>query len=151
MSKIKIKKTTLLLFTFFYCSNIFCQYSISGKVVDLAGKPITNANILLLHPTDSILIKGTVSNAAGAFSFTNLLAGAYLVNTSNIGYKPAYISSVEPSTANASIDLGSISLELAGTDLVSVTIVSKKPMFEQKIDRMVVNVKNSITSAGSTV
>ena len=151
MSNIKLKKTALLLFTFFYCSNIFCQYSISGKVIDAAGKPLLNANILLLHFKDSALIKGTVSNASGAFNFTNIQAGIYLVNTSNIGYKPVYISSVQPSAANASIDLGSISLELAGTDLASVTIVSKKPMFEQKIDRMVVNVKNSITSAGSTV
>ena len=151
MSNAKLKRTAFLLFTFFYCSNIFCQYSISGKVTDAAGKPLMNANILLLHFKDSALIKGTVSNVAGSFNFTNIQAGTYLVSTSNIGFKDAYTSSVQPSATNASIDLGSISLEPAVTDLASVTILSKKPMFEQKIDRMVVNVKNSITSAGSTV
>src|SRR5205085_3545252 len=34
--------------------------------------------------------------------------------------------------------------------LSGVTLLSKKPMFEQKIDRMVINVKGSITSAGGS-
>ena len=31
-----------------------------------------------------------------------------------------------------------------------MNITAKKPMFEQKIDRMVINVANSITNTGST-
>ena len=34
--------------------------------------------------------------------------------------------------------------------LQDVKVEAKKPMFEQKIDRMVINVKNSITDAGGT-
>ena len=36
-------------------------------------------------------------------------------------------------------------------ELKDIKVTSKKPLFEQKSDRMVVNVRNSITSAGSTV
>ncbi|CAN5885735.1 outer membrane beta-barrel family protein [soil metagenome] len=151
MRKTNLKKLIVLLFTAFYCSNVFSQYSISGKVVDTAAKPLVNANILLLRPNDSSMVKGTVSNAAGAFNFTDIEAGTYLVNTSNTGFKSIYISSVQLSANNTSSNLGSIVLAPTGTDMATVTIVSKKPMFEQKIDRMVVNVRNSITSAGGTV
>ncbi|MEO7047964.1 MAG: carboxypeptidase regulatory-like domain-containing protein, partial [Ferruginibacter sp.] len=151
MRKNHLKKWIIFLFAAFYCSNVFSQYSISGKVVDAAAKPLVNANVLLLNPKDSSLVKGTVSNATGTFNFTGIGAGTYLVNTSNTGFKAKYISSVQLSANNTSVNLGSIALEPMETDLATVTLVSKKPMFEQKIDRMVVNVKNSITSAGSTV
>ena len=36
------------------------------------------------------------------------------------------------------------------TGLEAVRVIVKKPMFEQKIDRMVINVANSITNTGST-
>jgi RNase P/RNase MRP subunit p29 len=36
-------------------------------------------------------------------------------------------------------------------ELKDVVVTGKKPMFDQKIDRLVVNVKGSITNAGSTV
>jgi hypothetical protein len=34
--------------------------------------------------------------------------------------------------------------------LSSVTVTAKKPLFEQKIDRMIINVQNNITAAGSS-
>src|SRR6185295_18723928 len=34
--------------------------------------------------------------------------------------------------------------------LGAVTVTARKPLFEQKIDRLVINVASSITSAGST-
>ena len=52
--------------------------------------------------------------------------------------------------SQAEIDLKTIPLPDAGTELEQVSVVSRRPLLEQKIDRMIVNVKNSITSAGGT-
>jgi hypothetical protein len=46
--------------------------------------------------------------------------------------------------------LGTLYLAYADKKLGTVTVMAKKPMFEQKIDRTVINVKNNITSAGGT-
>jgi hypothetical protein len=46
-------------------------------------------------------------------------------------------------------NLGKITVNEA-SELKTVEIIAKKPLFEQKIDRLVVNVENSVTSAGST-
>jgi len=45
-----------------------------------------------------------------------------------------------------------VNLKLAGSpkQLETITVTSKKPMFEQKSDRMVINVKNSVISGTST-
>ena len=48
------------------------------------------------------------------------------------------------------IDQGVFYLGKEDVKLAEVTVAVKKPMFEQKIDRMVINVKNSITDAGGT-
>ncbi|MES2796104.1 MAG: outer membrane beta-barrel protein, partial [Bacteroidota bacterium] len=48
-------------------------------------------------------------------------------------------------------DLGIIALTNSISDLNQVTVTAKKPFIEQKIDRVVINIKNSITSAGGTV
>jgi len=48
------------------------------------------------------------------------------------------------------IDAGTLTLLAEEKQLDNVTVTARKPLFEQKIDRMVVNVANSITSAGNT-
>src|SRR5205085_3734263 len=48
------------------------------------------------------------------------------------------------------IDLGILNLLQKDVQLSEVKIAVRKPLLEQKIDRLVINVENSITSAGST-
>jgi hypothetical protein len=51
------------------------QLTLSGQVVDARGTPVADASVLLIgEPT-----RTTRSNAAGAFAFDGLWAGAYLV------------------------------------------------------------------------
>ena len=46
------------------------------------------------------------------------------------------------------IDMGTIQLEKADIVLSAVTVTAKKPLYEQKIDRLVINVAAAITYAG---
>ena len=49
------------------------------------------------------------------------------------------------------VQLGTFNLKEDVRELGEVVIIGKAPLYEQKIDRMVVNVQSSITLAGNTV
>jgi len=66
-----------------------------------------------------------------------------------IGYEN-YSQPIEISTENNSLDLGTIALKDIGQNLEEITIKADKPLYVQKVDRMVVNVGSSILSSGST-
>ncbi len=144
----KTKYYFLFLFTFSsVCISVIVngQARITGTIFNAENKPLSKATVLLLNTTDSSLIKGSNSNDAGLFSFDKPSTGNYLVMISSIGYEDKYIMS------NGNDAIGTIVLQKQSTQMQGVTVTSKKPMFEQKVDRMVINVKNSITSAGTTV
>lgn len=131
-----------------FSSSGFCSGSITGKVVDDMGEPLPFANVLLLLPSDSTLIKGEVTNLDGKYSFDNVPVGEYLLSVTMVGYGNSYtgIFYLEEDTPK---NISTISMRENTALLRTVEVIAKKPLFEQKIDRMVVNVANSVTSAGS--
>lgn len=145
------KKSATFLFIFFISSCLYAQNSISGKIITHDLKQASNANVLLLNPFDSTLVKGIITNNEGAFSFQNIADGKYLISCSYAGFETVYFPDINLSAKNSTTDIGTLTLKPEMVNLKTVTVVTKKPLFEQKIDRMVVNVKNSITSAGGTV
>src|SRR5882724_559150 len=126
------------------------QSNITGKIVSGKDTPITHANVLLLKSKDSSLVKGILSSEDGTFVFENIPAGIYLVTSTFTGFKQIY-SAVFSISDNHTKDLGSLMLSESFREMNSVTVVGKKPLYEQKHDRLVINVQNSITSAGSSV
>src|ERR1700730_15586084 len=151
MTQCIFKKPAIPFFVFFISYSLHAQNSISGKIINSDSKPVPNANILLLNHFDSTLIKGLITNNSGMFSFQNIEDGKYLISCSYIGFETIYLSEINISAKNSPVDIGTITLKSEMVNLKTVTVVNKKPLFEQKIDRMVVNVKNSITSFGGTV
>jgi hypothetical protein len=79
----------------------------------------------------------------------NIAVGEYTVKLSFTGHKHSY-RSVSIRQTNSTVIVDAISLIPEEVALVGVTVVAKKPLLEQKIDRLVINVANSITSAGNT-
>ena len=138
----------VLLILSLFCTLIHSQSKIHGKVFDENGEALAFANVLALNPSDSSLVKGLLTDVEGAYNLENLDPGAYLLNIYMIGYAPVY-NPIEIKTENDIIDLGSISLG-GSVKLSEVEVVDRKPLYEQKIDRTVVNVENSITSAGAS-
>ena len=128
--------------------NILGQSSIHGSVLDENGKAMANANVLLLNAKDSVLIKGMITSDKGIYSFINNAKGNFIVTSTFTGYKQVY--TLPFTNDNNDTDLKTISLTQTDKQLKTVTVITKKPFIEQRIDRMVINVKNSITSAGST-
>jgi hypothetical protein len=128
------------------------QFIISGKVTDSSNTVLVNANILLHKASDSSLVKGQVTNAGGLFIFQNIPAEQYFISCSSIGFQTIYIKNINLTGSDESrLDVGTIVCRAEMTQLSQVTVTANKLMFELKPDRMVVNVKSSITSAGGTV
>ena len=73
--------------------------------------------------------------------------GNYLLKVSRVGYKEHHTPSFN---LTANFDLPIIALTHSGNQLDQVTVTGKRPFVEQRIDRMIVNVANSIIASGGT-
>ena len=128
---------------------LIAQVQMTGEVKDNNDRPIPFANILLLHPPDSSLVLGTISDEAGAFSL-NAPSGSYIINISMIGYQPVFSPvKISASPPKGHFDTFYLSENIQRLD--EIVVKGQKPLFEKQIDRTVINVQSSITSAGSTV
>ncbi|MES1219560.1 MAG: outer membrane beta-barrel protein, partial [Bacteroidota bacterium] len=127
------------------------QSHIRGSVVDIRGEPLGNANVLLLNSRDSSLIKGLVSTKTGTYSFENIKPGNYFITSTFVGLKQIYSPGFQVEANKAEINITALKFTEGEAQLAEIRVVAKKPLFEQKIDRMVINVATSITAAGSTV
>jgi len=122
---------------------------ISGRLTDTARTPIVSATIVLVNSADSLPVKTTVTVSDGRFMITDAGIGAYRVWITYIGYLKYKSNTLTISQAGQAIDLGQITLQKAtATQLKEVTISSKRPFVEHKIDRTVVNVDALATNAG---
>jgi iron complex outermembrane recepter protein len=146
-------KTLLLLFaSLLFLSNIDtnAQGKISGQITDDKNKIVEFANVTLLKAKDSTLVKGALSDANGSFEFEKIPFGSYLLNISQMGYKKFYTPKFSLDSDNPTVKLSSLILSEDSKQLSEVQVVAKKPFIEQQLDKTVVNVENSIVSAGST-
>lgn len=123
---------------------------IQGMVVDSNNQPVSHANVLLLNQKDSSMVSGILASEQGTFNITNFKSGNYLLGISMVGYKPAYSAPFVIKSANEHKHNEPIVLEEDNFQLQDVNVVAKKPLYELQIDRMVVNVENSISSAGNS-
>ncbi|HEY1202651.1 MAG TPA: carboxypeptidase-like regulatory domain-containing protein, partial [Niastella sp.] len=124
------------------------QIKVKGRVLNTNGEPLANASVMLLRSGDSSLIKGMMTTQEGRFSFDKVASGSYLVTSTFIGYKQ--VSSNIFVTNNEHIELPPLRLSQKEEKLSNVTIAARKPLIEQTIDRLVINVAGNITSSGST-
>src|SRR6266487_1211078 len=145
-------KNFFLVFIFYNTASFsaLAQSRIHGVVVDATGKPVVNANVLLLSSKDSMLVKGTLTNDAGLYNFEYINTGNYLISSTHTGVKPVFSHLFDVTNKLVNIDMGTLQLEENSVVLADVTVIAKKPLYEQKIDRLVINVAASIISVGGT-
>lgn len=148
--KFQMKTIVLFIIIIFYSSLSQAQSVITGLIVGPQNEPLAYANVLLLSQKDSSLVRGTISTEQGTYILENIKAGNYLLSFSMLGYQTIYSDAIKLGNNPQEINRGTIQLLESTTELGEVEVTARKPLFEQKIDRTVVNVQNSITSAGST-
>ena len=122
------------------------QAKIYGRILNAEDKPLKHASVLLLNPKDSSLAKGTLTNEDGTYSLENIAAGDYIISGAYAGMNPAYSPKFSIKEME-SHQVPNIKL-LAIKELDEVVVTVKKPLYEQKIDRLVINVAAAITYTG---
>ena len=141
--------TVLILFV---ASGLFAQSKgiIRGQVIDKEKGGVASASVSLLKAKDSSLVKISVSNKDGRFEFDNIAADKYVVMASAVGHSKMYSSAIDIPESSNTVELEPIALKTSSKELKEVTVVSRKPMIEQKIDRTILNVDAAVTNTGTT-
>ncbi|WP_198675451.1 outer membrane beta-barrel family protein [Pleomorphovibrio marinus] len=144
-----MQKLADFILLFLLITPLFAQRQISGTVQDPEGQPLSYANVLLLSVLDSSLVKGAVSEDNVRFSVAELENEEYLLSVSLVGYQ-SHIQKL-PGSSQPVVQLPPTILQEMEEELEEITVTAKKPLYEKQIDRMVVNVQESITAAGNSV
>jgi hypothetical protein len=123
---------------------------VSGTVIDGSTKIVESATITLQRTKDSSVVKMSVADKTGKFVFDGISEGKYIVSISAVGHQKGFSETFEISSSNSAVVLKTIELVPQAKAIEGVTVVSKKPLIEQKIDRTIVNVEASITNVGNS-
>jgi outer membrane receptor protein involved in Fe transport len=132
-----------LSFVFLFClliSSVHAQHQLSGKVKDENNKAVPFANVLLLNPQDSSLVKGSITDTTGYFTLEKISEGTYLISSQMVGYDSYYSAAMN---INKNMVLADIQMHESTTELSEVVVSATKPMLEMTPNALVVNVEFS--------
>jgi outer membrane receptor protein involved in Fe transport len=130
-------------------NNVPAKGKVSGKITDAITKlPVDYATISIFKTGSTTPFNGIISDPKGNFAINNINPGDYLVTVDFIGYQKKTIDHVTISNTATSVSLGNIILEPVQNQLKAVNIVGSAPIVENKIDKMVYNTANDLTSQG---
>jgi iron complex outermembrane receptor protein len=145
-------KTVLAVICLFCSAVMYAQTNtrstISIQITGEQKQAIENATVELLKVKDSSLVKAAISDRNGVAEFTNIRAGSYRIKVSIINYATQYGPVFSISETQPSIQLPALSLQPSAAEVQGVTVTARKPFIQRLNDRLVVNVENSIISAG---
>jgi iron complex outermembrane receptor protein len=111
--------------------------------------PADATSVYLLDANSNGLIKTEMADATGAFKFIDVAKGNYNIEVAVNGTVKLLGQKFE---ALKNLDLGVLSTQPETNELKEVVVkAGAKPFIERKLDKIVVNVENSIVAAGSTV
>lgn len=140
--------TTLILIAC-SCIALPAQITIMGKVIDDKDQPLSFASIALVTAQDSQMVKGALSDSSGAFFISGIQSGEYRIMASLLGYETNYTEPFKVTAENKTVTTD-ITLRQADNILKEAVVVAKRPLFEQKADRLIMNVENSPIASGGT-
>jgi len=129
------------------------ECTLTGKIIESGtGNVVQYANIVLYSMRDSSIVDGAVADENGIFFMDKLPYGRFQVEVNFIGYEKLIIPKIMLTPKQKDLDLGSIKIKQAVTELQEVEIVEDRQHIEYKIDKKVVNVSQDIMSSnGSAV
>lgn len=143
----------LLLTTLILCQHGFAQQSPRGSasvtILTESQAPAEGATVQLLRSKDSGLVKSALTDNTGLAELNNVPEGSYLLKISAVNLQPLFSDTfniISGETTNA----GTIALPARSTVLKEVAVNATRPFIQKLRDRIVVNVNNSIISAGSS-
>jgi len=138
------KLLCLLISLFLFTTSAYAQdLSLKGRVINAETQALSHISVFILA-TDSSRIADSQTDSTGVFSF-EIPASDYILQFKQFGN--ILLEQALPLTE--SMDLGDIRVNESQM-LEGVTIQGSRKLVEQKIDRLVYNVSNSIAAQGMT-
>jgi ferric enterobactin receptor len=134
----------------FFCSSLFGQGSVTGKVLSDNGEQVEFLNVFLLSASDSSLIKMELTEPNGSYQFSKIDSGAYRIQVTGIGYEDAFTPSFILDKQETK-KMNDIVIATNVTVLDAVEVVARRPLLEQRAGKLVVNVDQGITGQGGSV
>ncbi len=121
---------------------------ISGTVIDsLTQKPVEFANVALTAPSSATPIDGTICDEKGEFKLSKVAVGNYQVSITFIGFETKVFNVAIKDRTDA-VDLGKIIISPTPQVLQAVTVEGQRALIEERVDRMVYNAENDLTTRG---
>jgi hypothetical protein len=128
---------------------VFSQATLAGMVTDSSRNPIIGANILLHLLPDSSFLKGNISGSNGEYGFTGIKPGQYYLKISAQGFV-TFFKTVQIDNITTDKPVQVVQLLPLVKKLADVTVTARKDLYEQKIDRLVINVGAQSVNSGGT-
>lgn len=123
---------------------------VAGQVEDATGSPIASATVSLIKAKDSVLARTSVSSKDGRYEIGQIADGSYFISVNAVGYEKQSSPVFSISAGDNNKQLDKIRLAPVIKGMGEVTVQARKPFVETRIDKTVVNVDASPTSAGAT-
>ena len=156
-----LKKITLIAFliSFLLSAQPGRQYgknqnnknTIYGKVEGVVKDKKTKSNLDVANITlfkNDVVINGTITNEKGFFIFSELEPAEYLLQVSYTGYKTQDIA-FEITNKKLNKNLKNILLESSSSILENIELTDQAPIYENKIEKIVYNVGNDLSSTAT--
>jgi len=131
------------------------EAAVTGKVsvaiLNEQSSALENVTVELLRSQDSALIKTALTDKNGIAELEGIKPGRYLLKATMVGYNDAYSAAFSTTAQQPGATIPLLTMfQNANNQLQGVTVTGKKPFIQKLTDRIVVNVDNSIVSAGSS-
>ena len=111
---------------------------LTGTIIDENRQPVPYANVYLLHPSDSTVIGGGVSNEAGVFVIP-YEQSPVLARISYVGYKTVYKLCDQP-------EVGTIKMQPDNYTLNGVVVQGERPKVVLQGNSLMMNVEGTVMS-----
>lgn len=121
---------------------------VKGLVKDADGEPLPQATVKLLSPADSSFVKGLKTTSAGTFSFSDVKAGRYILETSYLGYVSSFLNIT---VKDATLSVPEIKLEESSILLRDVTVTGVKTQIKVSEDTIEFNADSYKTQPNAVV
>ena len=109
---------------------------LTGTIIDRQGQPVSYANVVALHPADSTLLSGGISNESGYF-VVPVEQQSVLLRVSCVGYKTIYRLCNKP-------EAGNIRMQTDSYTLNGVVVQGERPKVQLQGNSLIMNIEGTV-------
>ena len=142
-------KLNLLFILLLLSPALYGQHQLEGKVVDDKNQPIFFSTIVLYQKADTSIVQAVTSEEDGTFRIDQVADGDFMLQVTMLGFEASSFEGLSlPADQGKTFHF---KLEPDVQVLDEVVVTSKLPLIEQKADRLIVNIENSLLGSSGTL